>query len=79
MRRLNGYLNSAQTELLIAVLKLWNILSEFASGNHKKSVFEEFHWGNKVPGIPSVCSVSNLTQRYSETFQVSSYATKRAD
>jgi len=50
VRRLNGYLNSAQTELLLAVLKLWNVLSDFASGVHKKTVFEVFHWGNKVCG-----------------------------
>jgi len=48
VRRLNGYLNSAQTELLLAVLKLWNVLSDFASGAHRKTVFEEFHWGSKV-------------------------------
>ena len=50
VRRLNGYLNGAQTELLLAVLKLWNILSDFASGAHKKTVFEVFHWANKVRG-----------------------------
>lgn len=48
VRRLNGYLNSAQTELLLAVLKLWNVLSDFASGAHKKTVFEVFHWSNKA-------------------------------
>jgi nucleolar pre-ribosomal-associated protein 1 len=58
VRRLNGYLNSAQTELLLAVLKLWNIMSDFASGAHKKTVFEEFPWGNKVTGV--VLSVLRL-------------------
>lgn len=62
VRRLNGYLNSAQTGLLLAVLKLWNILSDFASGAHKKTVFEEFHWGNKVREMPSAYSVLNLTK-----------------
>jgi Ribosome 60S biogenesis N-terminal len=79
VRRLNGYLNSAQTELLLAVLKLWNILSDFASGTHKKTVFEEFHWGNKVPAMLLAGSVSSLTKQRLDSFQVSSYATKRAD
>ena len=75
VRRLNSYLTSAQTELLLAVLKLWNILSEFASGAHKKTVFEEFHWSNKVQGMPSMYFVLSLTKQYLDTFQVSSYAT----
>ena len=62
VRRLNSYLNGAQTELLLAVLKLWNILSDFASGVHKKNVFEVFHWANKVQGMRLACSVSGLTK-----------------
>ena len=78
VRRLNGYLNGAQTELLLVVLKLWNILSDFASGAHKKTVFEVFHWANKVGDAFSVLRLES-DETYLDAFQVPSYATKRAN
>jgi nucleolar pre-ribosomal-associated protein 1 len=47
-RKLNAHLNSAQTDLVLVALKLWNAMSDYASGAEKKNVYEAFQWGNKV-------------------------------
>lgn len=47
-RRLNAHLNSAQTDLVLVALKLWNAMAEYGVGMEKRRVFEEFAWGNKV-------------------------------
>ena len=59
-RRLNAHLNSAQTDLVLVALKLWNAMAEYAAGTEKRRVFEEFAWGNKV-SINKVDSGSKLT------------------
>jgi nucleolar pre-ribosomal-associated protein 1 len=41
-------MNSAQTELVLVALKLWNAMADYAGGIEKRRVFEEFAWGNKV-------------------------------
>ena len=47
-RKLNAHLNSAQTDLVLVALKLWNSMADYAGGVEKRRVFEEFAWGNKV-------------------------------
>ncbi|KAG8860187.1 hypothetical protein FRB91_004580 [Serendipita sp. 411] len=46
-RRLNAHLNSAQTDLVLVALKLWNAMSDYGAGMEKKSVYEAFAWTNK--------------------------------
>jgi nucleolar pre-ribosomal-associated protein 1 len=48
MRRLNSYLGKVQHETMIATLKLFNALVDFADGREKRSVLDNFAWGMKV-------------------------------
>ncbi|CCA67773.1 hypothetical protein PIIN_01597 [Serendipita indica DSM 11827] len=46
-RRLNSHLNSAQTDLVLVALKVWNALSDYGGGMEKLKVYEQFMWSNK--------------------------------
>lgn len=47
--RLSSYLGgSAPADMVLNALKLWNSLSNFASGRERKPVFEAFPWEQKV-------------------------------
>lgn len=48
MRRLNSNLGAAQHETIIATLKLFNALVDFADGRERRTVMDNFAWGMKV-------------------------------
>ena len=48
MRRLNSCLGTVQYETMIATLKLFNALVDFADGREKRSVLDNFAWSMKV-------------------------------
>ena len=47
-RKLNAHLNSAQTDLVLVALKVWNALSAYGGGMEKLKVYEQFVWSNKA-------------------------------
>ena len=48
LRQLNSYLGGSNNELIIVVMKLYNVISNFAGGNDRKAVLEGFGWEIKV-------------------------------
>ena len=48
MRRLHSYIGGSHNELILVSLKLFNVMSNFAAGQYRKSVFENFPWELKV-------------------------------
>jgi len=48
LRILNSYIGGSNNELVIVVLKLYNVMSNFAGGRDKKAVLEGFGWEIKV-------------------------------
>ncbi|EMD38681.1 hypothetical protein CERSUDRAFT_94218 [Gelatoporia subvermispora B] len=45
--KLNSYLGSSHTELILVTLKLFNSLSDYAGGRERKAVLEAFAWDTK--------------------------------
>jgi nucleolar pre-ribosomal-associated protein 1 len=48
LRCMNSYIGGSHNELIIATLKLYNVMSSFAGGRDKSSVLEGFGWDIKV-------------------------------
>jgi len=48
LRYMNSYIGGSHNELIIATLKLYHMMSNFAGGQDKKSVLEGFGWEIKV-------------------------------
>jgi nucleolar pre-ribosomal-associated protein 1 len=48
MRRLQSYIGGSYNELILVSLKLFNVMSNFAAGQYRKSVLENFPWEIKV-------------------------------
>lgn len=48
MRRINSYVTGAHNELILASLKLLNVMSDYAGGRERKAVMEGFAWEAKV-------------------------------
>ncbi|KAH9931396.1 ribosome 60S biogenesis N-terminal-domain-containing protein [Amylocystis lapponica] len=48
MHRLNSYLGGSHTELILVTLKLFNSMSDLASGRERKAVLEAFAWEAKA-------------------------------
>ena len=48
MRRLQSYIGGSYNELILASLRLFNVMSKFAAGQYRKSVLENFPWELKV-------------------------------
>lgn len=46
--RLNTYLGGSHNDLVLVTMKLFNSLSNFASGRERKTTFEVFAWETKV-------------------------------
>jgi nucleolar pre-ribosomal-associated protein 1 len=59
--RLIGYVTGANTQpnLILAILKLWNVMMDFAGGKERRTVMEAFPWDGKVD-IPCFESPSLL-------------------
>jgi len=49
LRYMNSYIGGSHNELIIATLKLYNMMSSFAGGKEKISVLAGFGWDIKVP------------------------------
>jgi nucleolar pre-ribosomal-associated protein 1 len=48
LRCMNAYIGGSHNELIITTLKLYNVMSNFASGRDRNSVMEGFGWDIKV-------------------------------
>ena len=48
IRQLNANLTDTNTDLIISTLKLFNSMANFAGGIEKRSIMDEFAWGQKV-------------------------------
>ena len=48
MRRLHSYIAGSHNELILVSLRLFNVMSNFAAGQYRKSVLENFPWELKV-------------------------------
>jgi nucleolar pre-ribosomal-associated protein 1 len=46
--RLNSYLGSTHSELILVTLKLYNAASNFAAGRERRAVMDAFSWDAKV-------------------------------
>ncbi|CAA7269153.1 unnamed protein product [Cyclocybe aegerita] len=44
LRQLNSFIGGSNNELIIVTLKLYNVMSDFASGRDRKAVLEGFGW-----------------------------------
>jgi hypothetical protein len=61
LRQLNSYLGGSNNELVIVVLKLSNVMSNFAGGHDRKAVLEGFGWEIKVRASHSPIVFFSLT------------------
>ncbi|KAF9558394.1 hypothetical protein CPC08DRAFT_639060 [Agrocybe pediades] len=59
LRTLNSYIGGANNELIIVVLKLYNVMSSFAGGRDKKAVLEGFGW--EIKSLPKLLNMRRKT------------------
>ncbi|KDR74243.1 hypothetical protein GALMADRAFT_250000 [Galerina marginata CBS 339.88] len=59
LRQLNSFIGGSNNELIIVTLKLFNVMSTFAGGRHRKSVLEGFGW--EMKSLPKLLNMRRKT------------------
>uniref|UniRef100_A0A8H8CE92 Nucleolar pre-ribosomal-associated protein 1 n=1 Tax=Psilocybe cubensis TaxID=181762 RepID=A0A8H8CE92_PSICU len=59
LRHLNSYIGGSNNELVIVTLRLFNVMSSFASGRDRKSVLEGFGW--EIKSLPKLLNMRRKT------------------
>ncbi|KAF8185167.1 ribosome 60S biogenesis N-terminal-domain-containing protein [Pholiota molesta] len=65
LRQLNSYLGGSNNELVIVVLKLYNVMSNFAGGHDRKAVLEGFGW--EIKSLPKLLNMRRKTHGENDT------------
>lgn len=60
------YLSGSYNDLILATLKLYNAISQFASGKERRGVMEVFAWETKVCDETSLISLTYVLQSLSK-------------
>ncbi|KAF9480206.1 hypothetical protein BDN70DRAFT_833085 [Pholiota conissans] len=65
LRQLNSYLGGSNNELIIVVMKLYNVISNFAGGHDRKAVLEGFGW--EIKSLPKLLNMRRKTHGENDT------------
>ncbi|KAF5309185.1 hypothetical protein D9619_012740 [Psilocybe cf. subviscida] len=65
LRQLNSYIGGSHNELILCTLKLYNVMSSFASGKDRKTVLEGFGW--EIKSLPKLLNMRRKTHGDKDT------------